>query len=400
MLGNLPHDYTIMGDGILRWGNSLSTLFIPQRSILFGLPLALVIFSQWWRAINASPSQSQSQSEALPQKSSIATRVMLAAGFFAGLLPLVHAHTFLVVMAMAACLTLIFRSLWRQWSLFLITAGIVALPQVLWLAGGVKTDSFFGWHVGWDHGSFNPVQFWLANTGFFIPLLLFVFFGKIPGLSVPRKLVLYYLPFTLCFIVPNFVKVAPWVWDNIKVLFYWYVASVPLVAWLLARGWRQGGKWRWASAACLAALTLAGALDIWRIVDQQTSFQEFLSSGVVMADEISQRTAPNSVVLHAPTYNSPVFLTGRRSLLGYAGWMWSRGLDSGQREAEIGRIYAGEPDADSLLRNYHVDYVLIGPQELTSQKVNPAFWSKYPQVASAGPYRLFKVSNQQMRVEK
>ena len=38
---------------------------------------------------------------------------------------------------------------------------------------------------------------------------------------VPGPLLRFYLPFTFCFIVPNLVKLAPWGWDNIKVLFYW-----------------------------------------------------------------------------------------------------------------------------------------------------------------------------------
>jgi hypothetical protein len=96
--------------------------------------------------------------------------------------------------------------------------------------------------------------------------------------------------------------------------------------------------------------------------------------------------------LHTPTYNSPVFLTGRRSLLGYPGWMWSRGLDSTQRQAEIARIYAGANDADSLLRAYRADYVLIGPEELSSQTVNRDFWSRHALVQQDGPYSLFRTN--------
>jgi len=51
-LGSLQHDYTIVPNSILRWGNSLTTLFVPQRSILFGMPLAITIFCQWWLAIS------------------------------------------------------------------------------------------------------------------------------------------------------------------------------------------------------------------------------------------------------------------------------------------------------------------------------------------------------------
>src|SRR3712207_9042327 len=30
------------------------------------------------------------------------------------------------------------------------------------------------------------------------------------------KLLLFWLPFSLCFIIPNFVRLAPWIWDNIR----------------------------------------------------------------------------------------------------------------------------------------------------------------------------------------
>ena len=43
----------------------------------------------------------------------VSQRRMIAAGVAAGLLPLVHAHSFIVVMGMGACLALIFRQLAR-----------------------------------------------------------------------------------------------------------------------------------------------------------------------------------------------------------------------------------------------------------------------------------------------
>jgi hypothetical protein len=67
---------------------------------------------------------------------------------------------------------------------------------------------------------------------------------KTEGYLVPKRLLLFYLPFTLCFIIPNFLKMAPWIWDNIKVLYYWWLASAPLVALLLARLWRRADSTR------------------------------------------------------------------------------------------------------------------------------------------------------------
>ena len=389
LLRHLPHDYTILdAGGLLRWGNSLTTLFVPQRSILFGMPLALCVLCLWWKAVGGRPPDANP--DPMPR------RAMIAAGFFAGLLPLIHSHTFLVIMGVGACLALLFRSSWRLWLAFFVVAAVIALPQLLWLgqSGGVKLANYVAWQPGWDHNNLNPVLFWLLNTGLFIPLLLVALMGRRAEYATPKRLLIYYSPFLLCFIIPNLIKLAPWIWDNIKVLFWWYVASAPLVALLLARAIKAGGSARWLAAGALATLTLAGSLDILRVVSGATEYREFDPSGVAIAKLISDRAAPRAVVLHAPTFNSPVFLTGRRSLLGYPGWMWSRGLEISQRQAEIERMYAGAPDADALLRRHRVEYVLIGPEELTAMKANNEFWSHDSLLQQIGGYRLYRTNLQ------
>ncbi|HKW77046.1 MAG TPA: hypothetical protein VJN64_16055 [Terriglobales bacterium] len=387
MLASLPRDYTIAPDSIFRWGNSLTTLFVPQRSILLGVPVALVIFCQWWLMLNNAEQPSR--------------RRMLSAGLLAGLLPLIHAHTFLVVMGVGACLVAIFRSSWRNWIWFFAPAILLALPQVLWLAhSGIDTQSYLGWQLGWDRKDANAVWFWLVNTGLFIPALMVALFWRHEKFSLSKRLLWFYLPFVFCFIIPNVMKLAPWVWDNIKVLFYWYIASAPLVALLLARGLRQKSGWRWIAAGALTAMLLSGGLDVLRVITGTTPQREFNINDISVANAISQKTAPQALVLHAPTYNSPVFLTGRRSLLGYPGWMFSRGLEYQQRTADISAIYSGAPDAAELMRRYHVDYVLIGPEELSTLKVNEQFWSQYPEVAQTGPYRLYGARIQQERARQ
>ena len=67
-------------------------------------------------------------------------------------------------------------------------------------------------------------------------------------------------------------------------------------------------------------LTFAGGLDIWRIISMTSEFREFYRKGMEIATQILQRTEPRAVILHAPAFDTPVFLTGRRSLLGYPGW--------------------------------------------------------------------------------
>jgi hypothetical protein len=372
---------------------------------------------------------------------------MIAAGAIAGLLPLVHAHSFVVVMAMAGCLAvsahwrtlaasvlavlvtlgvglglnydylslpfakiilvagaiaLLVSVLYllpanprRSWLTFFIVAIAIAGPQLFWSThhSAVSTASFLGIEYGWGHGQENILWFWLKNTGLFIPLLIAALIWKRDDYLVSRRLLFFYLPFTLCFIVPNVVRMAPWIWDNVKVLFYWWIASAPIVALLLAHLW-QGKAWnRVLAAALFVVLTLAGALDVFALVTGHGDYGEFDRDGVAFAEQIKQQTPPRAMILHAPIHNTPIFLTGRRSLMGYPGHIWTHGLAYGQRESEIKRIYAGAPDAPALLAKYGVDYVAIGPTEHAALKeINEAFFDRYRKVIESGGYRLYKVS--------
>jgi hypothetical protein len=386
---NLPHDFTILPGHTWRWGNSLTTLLVPQRSMLFGLPIAVLVFRQWW--IAQRDFLCSAEDALVP--SHPAMRRQIAAGILCGLLPLIHTHTFLGVMGVAAGAAVLSRC-WRLWLAFFIAATLTASPELLWLIRGIGSRArvFLAMHAGWDHGELNPVWFWFLNTGLFIPLLIAALAWRVGGKPLlSRRVAIYYAPFTLCFLVPNVIKLAPWEWDNIKVLFLWFVASTPLVAHLLAHWWQLRKGARALAVGVLCTLTLAGLLDLSRVVLHTVELRVFDNDGIAIAREITERTAPRALVLHAPTFDSPVFLTGRRSLLGYPGQIWSRGLDSGSREGDIRNIYAGASDGRALLERYALNYVLIGPQERAMMPVNDAFFSDFPLIGQSGAYALYKI---------
>jgi hypothetical protein len=420
ILQNLPPSFTVIPETTWRWGNAVSTLLIPQRGFLLGLPLAVIVFSQWWLATTDAEigRRGGAEKERTPERgrktrkqarrkrdsdlfvpASPRLRVssmhrMAAAGVVAGLLPLVHAHSFVVVMVVGACLALL-QQRWRAWITFFFVASLIALPQMWWSTHNSAVDAgkFFEWQFGWDHGQENAVWFWFKNTGLFIPLTVAAILwrrGNKPLVS--RKLLIFFLPFTLCFIIPNVLKMAPWIWDNIKVLFYWWLASAPLVALLLARLWRQGGLKRAIAVALFTCVTLAGALDVAAIVLGSNRYDVFNAEGIRFAELIKQETAPGVVVIHAPVHNHPVFLTGRRSFMGYPGHVWTHGLEFAPRESEIKRVYAGAPDAAAILRKYAVAYVVVSPLERNLMNVNEQFFAKFQLVGEVGGYRLYKIT--------
>jgi len=76
--------------------------------------------------------------------------------------------------------------------------------------------------------------------------------------------------------------------------------------------------------------------------------------------------------------------------MGYAGHVWSHGLDPGPREADIRRMYSGAPDASRLLAHYGIDFVVVGPHELIFG-VNEAFFSRWTPILDVEGYRLYQV---------
>ena len=98
------------------------------------------------------------------------------------------------------------------------------------------------------------------------------------------------------------------------------------------------------------------------------------------------------MVIHAPVHNHPVFLSGRRSLMGYPGHIWTHGLDFVERQAEIRRVYAGTDDAEAILRKYGVQYAVVSPLERSQMNVNDQFFSRYQIVGEVGGYRLYKIT--------
>ena len=54
------------------------------------------------------------------------------------------------------------------------------------------------------------------------------------------------------------------------------------------------------------------------------------------------------------------------------------------READIKRIYAGEPGAEELLDRYGIEYILVSPIERGSMPVNDAFLGQFATIGESG----------------
>jgi hypothetical protein len=398
-LNNLPKDYTI-GDEF-RWGNSLITLFLTQRSLVLGMPLTIIVLQKLWEWFESEKGKEEKSDKALGRDTNSFTfsninYLPFVVGLLAGMLPLVHLHSLAVLFVVTVFLFAMDTEKWRTWLTFGAGVAIAAVPELLWSITGTatRTSEFFEWFFGWDKGETNFVWFWFKNTGLVIPLIaigVYLFLERRATDNNANKLWYFYLPFLFLFIISNVAKLAPWQWDNIKVLIYWFVGSLPFIAYAISWLWRKRSYFAVVAAVCFLSLILSGALDVWRTASGQIKTRVFDPDAVRIAEQIKLKTPANALFLNAATYNTAIALTGRESLMRYPGHLSSHGIDFASREADVKKMYAGGAAAGQLLAKYNVDYVLVSQEETSSMSVNNDYFNKFPIVAEAGNAKVYKV---------
>ncbi|MEO8648810.1 MAG: hypothetical protein ABI539_06555 [Acidobacteriota bacterium] len=409
---HIPLDYTI-GERF-RWGNSMVVMFITQRSILLGMPLSIFTLNILWELVSSQKADESEKRKML----SPAMLPFFILGLLAGLLPLIHLHSLFVLFVTGVALLILWPGRRNELFSFAIGVALSALPELVWSVSGSasETTRFFGWHFGWDKGEQNFLWFWLTNTGLFIPMALLGLWlvfsrhragtaanpdarsttkAKAHHLSEPAvdslSLLWFYTPFAFLFVLANTVKLAPWEWDNIKVLIYWFVGTIPFAAIAISWLWRQK-KWGVAAAVLgILILTLSGAIDVWRTASGQVMIKVFDKDAVEIARQLREKTPATGLFLNAPTYNTAGVLTGRPSLMRYTGHLSSHGIDYSARESDVKRIYRGGAAADQLMEKYGIEYVLISPEEKNTLSPNEMYFSKFPVTAESGAYRVYKV---------
>lgn len=365
---NLTTSYTNMGERHIQWTNLITDGLLPQRTSLFGVPAALMVFAMFaaaWEGWSREGVFVGGDGGRVGRWAG--WRVLLAAGVLTGLLPLFHTHTYVAVGLVSGFLFLLRPR--RAWLAFWAPAVLLALPHFVNLAGHVAAGGFLRLLPGWrGHNESNWPLYWLRNVG--LPVLLVV-----PAwLSAARAWRRFYLAFVALKVVSLVVVFTPNDYDNIKLLYYWHAATCVLVAaWLveLATARRQR------LLACLLALACAasGLLSLWHEGLHRALF--FSREELAAAAFVREHTAPRSLFLAASTIHQPVFsLAGRPLVRGDTAWLWSHGYEFREREADVRRIYAGADDALELLRYYRVDYVYLGEKERRQLRARQDFFAQ------------------------
>ena len=144
---------------------------------------------------------------------------------------MIHTHSFLAFFVVALIWFIFFllksdgkRKYVLDWMALVLPAFLLSFPQLIyWTFPQSVSGGYLRLMPGWTSKTDFWPWFWIKNTGLFFILLLLALF------SPKNRLKAFYLPAIVLFILAGVGHFQPWDWDNIKILFVWYMFSVVLL---------------------------------------------------------------------------------------------------------------------------------------------------------------------------
>jgi len=348
--------------GIYQFLSPITSLLLPQRSFLFGLATALCILLFLKKEKNKT--------------------ALLLAGILSGILPLIHAYS--IIALLIPILYLLRKHPPKNWLWYFIPTLCIGIPEILFYRNSPeRSDTFFGLISGWMNGDHNILIFWSANIGIFFLLCLCSLFLK--KQNTLKAFAIFGLVF---FILGNSVRLAPWEWDNMKILIYFYIFCLPGTAYVLTKLLERKNKYASVSVyVSMTLISLTGLLSLWQILLPTASeWIEWETEEIAVGKIISEKTFPEDIILSGQIHNSPVMLSGRSMYLGYEGHLWSHGINYAEHKKAAENFFL---TGENFFPGSAPDYVLVGPEE---KKYVPAILNTIKEkIFSTENYTLYKL---------
>jgi len=262
-----------------------------------------------------------------------------------------HAHAFIAVSLMWLCFWLIKKS--KKIFVFGVLIAVIALPIFLSYMGAIGRSGFIKITIGYmaPVGLFSWAIFWFVNLGLFLPIAILALANDNFG---NKRRFLFGFPAVTMFFLGNLIQFQPYLWDNHKIfLFSWFMLLPIVVVQLFA--WFATLKRNYGIAV---PVILVGAIVVTMVlttVSETASYFSFRNNyplytpGERKEAKILEQLLPTDAVVLAATdeyHKHPITLTGRNLVLGYGGWIWSRGMDLAGRVKAIDVALAA-PDKKS-----------------------------------------------------
>jgi hypothetical protein len=391
------------GDKAIAWKSIPLSMFVTQRGLLYAIPVGLLLLWHWREKFFRNQGAARSP---LP--------FWIELALYASL-PLFHFHTFL---ALSIVLLLFFifgdREARKHTALLVGSALLPAAFFVCLITDNFRAGSVVALQPGWlqnDPDFAVPVfhfasenwlltiwnsyvapifGFWLTNFGMFIPLAAVViglgvwevwkngmrWSGKLPeNLS-------FLFSATAIFLVVLFVKLAPWPWDNLKVLIWAYFLVLPFL-------WRDliAKQPFPARVALCLALFGSGFVSLFGGLAAGKPGYAFADRGEIDFVGVALRRLPVEARFAAfPIYNHPLLLHGRKVVMGYPGHLWTQGFDYTDTNTKLSSLMHGEGDWAATAKQLGVRYMFWGREENMNYSGSRQPWTKDMTTVTSGSW--------------
>jgi hypothetical protein len=271
-------------------------------------------------------------------------------GILLGLLPMFNSAVFLATAAVLGVLFLLF-SLRGQMLVLAITAGVVALPQMLYLSTGsgrAQMPKLLRWGYTLDHPTAENVLKYLGFTFGFKWLLIalaLIFAGSLQRRFFLAALSLIAVAFSFQFTIE--------VLANQKFLHIWVIIANLFVAFALWRLWRfpLGGTTlpgKFVAIVLFFLVISGGVIDFFPI--HNAGWGEVTYRNDPLIDWLKKNTTPRDIFLTDRFVNHPILMAGRRVFYGWPYFAWSAGYNASKRD----RVYTELFESKDPWKVYHL----------------------------------------------
>src|SRR6266478_6149221 len=255
--------------------------------------------------------------------------------FLCALLSLLPMWNSAVFIAAAAILGFLFIlcPLRLQMLALAVTAGLIALPQMLFLSGGggkAHMPKLLHWGYTIDHPTVANVTKYLGFTFGFKWLLIAL--ALVFATSLQRR---FFLAFLSLIAVAFCFQFTIEVLANQKFIHIWVIIANLFVAFALWRLWRLslGGTTlpgKFAATVLFLLVIPGGLIDFFPIHNTGSSEVQYRNDPLI--DWLKKNTSPREIFLTDRFVTHPILMAGRRVLYGWPYYAWSAGYDASKHD--------------------------------------------------------------------
>src|SRR6266540_4250473 len=271
-------------------------------------------------------------------------------GVLLGLLPMWNSAVFIAAAPVLGVLFILF-SLRLQMLVLAITAGVIALPQMLYLgtgSGRAQMPRLLHWGYMVDQPTAANVAKYLGFTFGFKWLLIalaLIFVSWFQRRLFLAALSLLGVAFCFQFTIE--------VLANQKFLHIWVILANLFVAFALWRLWRLslGGTTlpgKFVAIVLFLLVIPGGVIDFFPI--HNTGWSEVTYRNDPLIDWLKKNTTPRDIFLTDRFVNHPILMAGRRVFYGWPYYGWSAGYNAGKRD----RVYTELFENKDPWKVYHL----------------------------------------------